>query len=359
MRKHLIFIALVIVVSFASCNIKKPEKKLAQKKSPNIILMIGDGMGLSELSSTFYYGEGESNFLRFDEIGFINTSSADSKITDSAAGATSLASDTKTYNGAIGLDADSISTPTLVEVLSKINYNTALLATSSITHATPAAFYAHVKNRNMQNEIAEQMVNSDIDFFAAGGLKFFQNRQDGKNLMAALSDKGFVVNDTLNQNYNMDKKYAFLLADDGMPAILKGRGDFLPEYTQHAIDYLTASDKPFFMMVEGSQIDWGGHDMNADYLISEMLDFDKTVGVALDFAEKDGNTLLVVLGDHETGGFTLGADNGNYNKIKPVFSTTSHSATLIPVFAYGPGADNFKGIYQNSEIFNKIMMMAN
>jgi len=355
MKKHIIFIAVIVVLSVTSCNTKKSEKKTVQKNSPNIILMIGDGMGLSELSSSFYYGKGESNFIRFKEIGLINTSSADSKITDSAAGATAFACDTKTYNGAIGLDVDSVFIPTIVELLAKINYNSALVATSSITHATPAAFYAHVKNRNMQNEIAEQMVNSDVDYFAAGGLKYFQNRKDGKDLMKVLSDSGFVVNDTLIQNYNADKKYAYLLADDGMPPILKGRGDFLPEYTQHALDYLSESEKPFFMMVEGSQIDWGGHDNNAEYLISEMLDFDKSVGVALDFAEKDGNTLVVVLADHETGGFTLGADNGNYNKIKPSFSTTSHSATLIPVFAYGPGAENFKGVYQNSDIFDKML----
>lgn len=355
MKKHIIFIAVIVVLSVSSCNTKKSEKKTVQKNSPNIILMIGDGMGLSELSSSFYYGKGESNFIRFKEIGLINTSSADSKITDSAAGATAFACDTKTYNGAISMDVDSVYIPTIVELLSKINYNSALIATSSITHATPAAFYAHVKNRNMQNEIAEQMVNSDVDYFAAGGLKYFQNRKDGKDLMKVLSDSGFVVNDTLIQIYNADKKYAYLLADDGMPSILKGRGDFLPEYTQHALDYLSESKKPFFMMVEGSQIDWGGHDNNAEYLISEMLDFDKSVGVALDFAEKDGNTLVVVLADHETGGFTLGADNGNYKKIKPSFSTTSHSATLIPVFAYGPGAENFKGVYQNSDIFDKML----
>ncbi len=358
MRKHLMFIALAIVLSFTSCNIKSPENKIVHKSNPNIILMIGDGMGLSELSSVFYYGKSESNFLRFEEIGLINTSSADNKITDSAAGATAFSCEGRTYNGFIGMDADSVAIPTVVELLSKINYNTALVATSSITHATPAAFYAHVKDRNMQNEIAEQMVNSDVDFFAAGGLKFFQNRKDGKNLIKNLRQKGFVVNDTMKHNYESDKKYAYILADDGMLPILKGRGDFLPDYTQHALDYLSESEKPFFMMVEGSQIDWGGHDNNADYLISEMLDFDKAVGVALDFAEKDGNTLVIVLADHETGGFTLATNNGNYNEIKPVFSTTSHSATLVPVLAYGPGADIFTGIYQNSNVFDKIMSLA-
>lgn len=355
MKKHFIFVAVVLVLSITSCNIKKPDKNIENNKNPNVILMIGDGMGLSELSSSFYYGNGESNFSRFTEIGLINTSSADSKITDSAAGGTAFATGRRTYNGAISLDADSVAIPTLVELLSEQNYNTALIVTSSITHATPATFYSHVINRNMQNEIAEQMVNSDIDFFAGGGLQFFQNREDGKDLLKDLNEKGFVVNATENDVYDTDKKYAFLLADNGMPPIIKDRGDFLPDYTQYAMNYLSASQDPFFMMVEGSQIDWGGHANNAEYLISEMLDFDKAVGVALDFAEKYGNTLVIVLADHETGGFSLTADNGNYNKIKPSFSSTSHSAVLIPVFSYGPGVDNFKGVYKNTDIFDKIL----
>lgn len=357
MKKQFYLISALLLMSLVSCNTDKPKdvKTTEVKKQPNVILMIGDGMGLSELSSAFYYGKKESNFSRFREIGLINTSSADKKITDSAAGGTAFATGEKTYNGAIGMNTEKVAIPNLVEVLSKINYNTALVATSAITHATPASFFAHVKVRKMQNEIAQQMPDSEVDFFAGGGLQYFQNREDGKDIIKDLKDNGFVVNDINNFSFESDKKYAYLLANDGMPTMLENRGNFLPQYTQHALDYLSKSDKPFFMMVEGSQIDWGGHANDADYLISELLDFDKTIGVALDFAEKDGNTLVIVLADHETGGFTLGADGDDYNKIKPTFSTGGHSTTLIPVFAYGPGAENFKGIYQNSNIFDKIV----
>lgn len=108
-------------------------------------------------------------------------------------------------------------------------------------------------------------------------------------------------------------------------------------------------------MVEGSQIDWGGHDNDAEYLIEELLDFDKAIGVALDFAKKDGETLVIVVADHETGGFTLSADGNNYNKIKPTFTTTGHSATMVPVFAEGPGSQLFNGIYENTEVYFKMM----
>lgn len=108
-------------------------------------------------------------------------------------------------------------------------------------------------------------------------------------------------------------------------------------------------------MVEGSQIDWGGHSNEGEYLVEELLDFDKTLGVVLDFAKKNGETLVIVTADHETGGFTLAADGKEYNKIKMSFSTGGHSATMVPVFAEGPGADIFGGIYENNEIYHKIM----
>ncbi len=138
--------------------------------------------------------------------------------------------------------------------------------------------------------------------------------------------------------------------------MLESRGDFLPNYTKIALDYFSKKKAPFFLMVEGSQIDWAGHENNSEYLIAELLDFDKTVGIAMDFAEKNKNTLVIVLADHETGGFTLAANGDDYNSIKPVFSTGGHSTTLIPVLAFGPGANNFKGIYQNNEVFNRLLL---
>ena len=348
----------IISVIILSCNNEKPADAVVLKNNPNVILLIGDGMGLSQLSAAFYYGESPSNFNRFKEIGFINTSSSSDTITDSGAGGTAFAIGEKTYNGAIGVNADSISIPNIVEILSKEGYNTGVISTSSITHATPACFYAHVISRGMQDDIAEQLVESNVDFFAGGGTSFFSNRKDSLDLMKKLADNGFVINhETTSEKFDINNKYGFLMAENGMPTMLENRGDFLPDYTKLALDYFDQSDESFFLMVEGSQIDWAGHSNDADYLIAEMLDFDKTVGVAMDFAEKNQNTLVIVLADHETGGFTLAANSGDYSTIKPGFATYEHSTTLIPVLAFGPGADNFKGIYQNNEIFHKILSM--
>jgi alkaline phosphatase len=147
-----------------------------------------------------------------------------------------------------------------------------------------------------------------------------------------------------------------------MPKMQEGRGDFLPQATQMAIDHLSQDKDGFFLMVEGSQIDWGGHANDSDYIIEETKDFDQAVTVALDFAEKDGNTLVIVTADHETGGYSLSAaevrKQRDYRHIKPTFSTGGHSASLIPVYAYGPGAANFQGIYQNNDLFKKMLRAA-
>ena len=330
----------------------------------NVILLIGDGMGLAQVSASFYYGDEPSNFERFPITGLIKTSSSSHKITDSAAGATAFSTGVSTYNGAIGVGPDEQPLTTLVELFSDEGVSTGLVATSSITHATPASFYSHVKSRDMQEEIATQLPASGVDFFAAGGTKFFARRADRANYLDSLKQHGFVLDTTqLNttKELSLDQKYGYLLAADGMPRMLDNRGDFLPQATEMAVNFLSQNENGFFLMVEGSQIDWGGHANDAEYIVTEVQDFNQTLGEVLDFAERDGNTLVVVTADHETGGFALastgertGAES-DYDQLNGTFSTSGHTATLIPVFAVGPGSELFSGIYKNTEIFHKIM----
>lgn len=347
------------VVATCSSFVQKGEPQ----KPKNIIIMIGDGMGLSQMSSAYYYGEDEPNFSRFPVVGLSQTSSSKEKITDSAAGATAISAGVKTYNGAIGLDENKECVETLLEYFSKQGKSTGLVATSSITHATPASFFAHEKSRNSAESIAKQMLNAPVDFFAGGGLKYFEQG----TLIEDMEAKGFVVN-TSALDKKIQKKdgtrYGYILAKDGMPKMTEGRGEYLKNASELGVDFLKGDEDGFFMMIEGSQIDWGGHANNANYLITEVLDFDKTIGAVLDFAEKDGNTLVIVTADHETGGFTLagkskkvpfGGLKADYNDIEPSFSTGGHSGTMVPVLAYGPGAEKFAGIYQNTDIHAKIL----
>ncbi|WP_111307263.1 alkaline phosphatase [Confluentibacter sediminis] len=358
-----------VVFSLFSCKTTTiVNKQITSHETPkNVILLISDGTGLSQISSAFYYKESTPNYTRFRNIGLIKTSSAEQDVTDSAAGATAFACGVKTYNGAIGVAVDKTDIENIVEIASSKNIKTGIIATSAITHATPASFYAHTLSRGEEEKIALYLTQSEVDFFAGGGLDYFNNRKDGQNLLNTFKEKEFIVNTTSLSDFSeiqSVKKTGFLLAKKEMPRMEDGRGDFLSKATELGIQFLNRDDSGFFMMTEGSQIDWGGHENNASYLISELIDFDDAVGKALDFAEKDGNTLVIVTSDHETGGFTLSAKNkkredgseySDYAEIGPTFSTGGHSATLIPVFAYGPGAEEFLGIYENNQIFEKIL----
>jgi len=354
-------IAAILMMAAGIINVEGQGESPHGKRPRNVILLIGDGMGLSQVSSPYYYSEEEPSFSRFQFIGLARTSAGSDPVTQLPAAATALSTGHKTYNMAIGVDMDTIPRENIVEILSKKGFNTGIIATSSVTDATPAGFYAHQPDRYMQREIAMDLIHSDIDFFAGGGIKYFQD-STGRNVF---EENG--INVTFGKLKKIKKpkpgdRYGFLLGVDRMPAMLEGREEFLSEASAMAIKFLSTGGEGYFLMVESSQIDWAGHGNQVDYLITEMNDFEQTIGDVLDLAEADGETLVIVTADHETGGFTLGAAGSNgydadYSIIAPTFASTNHSAALVPVFAFGPGAENFTGIYENTEIFHKLVSL--
>jgi len=332
----------------------------------NVILMIGDGMGVSQLSSAYYFPDEkdkdrEPAFSRFRYIGLARTSSGAEVVTQSPAAATALATGHKTYNNAVGVDLDTGILENIVEILSGNGYMTGVIATSSITDATPAGFYAHQADRYLHYEIARDLLKSEIDFFAGAGSKYFRDSTGAY----PFQEYGIEV------NWNKLKKikrpeagsrYGFLLGLERMPKMQEGREDFLARATSIAVDFLSTGEAGYFLMVESSQIDWAGHVNDVDYMKAEVNDFERTIGEVLDYAEKDGETLVIVTADHETGGLTLGAAGDNYygadySVINPTFASTNHSAALVPVFAFGPGAENFMGVYENTAIFHKLLSL--
>jgi alkaline phosphatase len=231
---------------------------------------------------------------------------------------------------------------------------TGLVSTSSITHATPASFIAHQGNRSSYEDIAADFLKTDIDVFIGGGYNHFAKRKDGRNLIKELEDKGYTVLQDINQIKTTESsKLAGLTAPDQNPRFEK-RGNMLPDATTTSINILSKNKKGFFLMVEGSQIDNGGHDNETGRIVGEMLDFDKAIGRALDFASKDGHTLIVVTADHETGGFAIMGGNMKTGDLRGEFTSKDHTGVMVPIFAYGPGAENFTGIMENTEIHHKI-----
>lgn len=345
MKRLLVF--LLLLATFNAYTQHKPRK---------VILMIGDGMGLAQIYAAMTVKGGHLALERCKVIGLSRTNSSDNYVTDSAAGATALSIGQKTYNGAIGMDSIGKPATTILEEAEARGLATGLVATSSITHATPASFIAHQKSRKMEEEIALDFLNTPIDVFIGGGQKFFMKRKDGRNLIDSLKAKGYFVALSVQDldKHRAPQPLAALLADNGLPRYSQGRGDLLKKAALKAIEILNNNPNGFFLMIEGSQIDWGGHNNDAQYIIEEMVDFDNTIEAVLDFANKDGNTLVIITADHETGGFALVGGSLKEKSVDGKFITTDHTAVPVPVFAFGPGAEEFQGIYHNTEIYHKI-----
>ena len=326
---------------------------ICSQDSPNIIFLIGDGMGLTQISTGMYANGNSTALEEFEYIGLSKTTSSNSFVTDSAASGTAMSSGEKTLNKVLGINSKNVTLKSILEICQDEGYKTALLATSSIVHATPASFYAKVISRYKYEDIALQFSKHSVDFFVGGGRNYFYKRTDGKNLIKEMDSYTFVKS---IEEYNKSKasKIGFFTYDLEPPSILENRKFPLDQLTKITLSKLNSSKSPFFIMIEGSQIDWGSHENNLNYLTTEFIEFNSAIQAALDFAKKDGNTLVIVTADHETGGLALLGGNISQKRVYGKFNTKGHSATMVPVFSYGPNSESFKGIYENTEIFKKL-----
>ncbi len=332
----------------------KPVVKEDTGSRKNIILLIGDGMGLTQITGARTMNGGNLNIFRCRTIGLQSTHAADKYVTDSGAAATAMACGQKTNYYWLGMDPDENPLTSIVVMAEENGLSTGLITTSEITHATPAAFYAHQVDRFQYEAIAMELIHKGVDFFMGGGKNHFNQRTDGLNLIDSLLLMDYQVTDDLTL-ISGAKKAAVFIAEASPVTYLQGRGDVLPNAVTIAVNRLSQNKKGFFLMVEGAQIDWAGEGNDQDYLMAEMLDFDRAVGRALDFAEADGNTLVIVTGDHETGGFALTDGSVTENSIQGQFVTWLHTGTMIPVFAIGPESEEFMGVYENTALFYKFL----
>ena len=353
--KKLIALSLAALICFGvmtACGQKEEE----QPKALNVIYMIGDGMALPQIYASMLASGEKMTFAEFPYIGVVDTHSASNDITDSAAGGSALASDHKTNNGMLGMNPDTIPMMTVLDALKTKGKETGIVVSCYVTHATPAAFYAKVPHRKQYEDIAMQLAESEnVNLIIGGGRKHFNQRKDSLNLIERMEGElGWKVYDTLVDIDTTLKKVAVLADDDHMPKAAE-RGNFLPMAVKTALRSLNGAENGFFLMVEGSQIDFACHANDSTWMMDEMMDFDYAVKVALDYAKKQGNTLVVVTADHETGGLTLPDPQGKYTNVVFNYSTGSHTCLPVLVFAYGPGAEQFTGWMQNKDLKAKIM----
>lgn len=340
---------------FHQAYVPKNASAFAKKKPKNVILLIGDGMGLTQIYSGYTANKGQLSLFNIPTQGFSITKASDSYITDSAAGATAMATGNKTNNRFISVDENGKPLELITQQLAKKGYKTAVISAGNITDATPAAFYAHQPERSYSEPIANDFLSNPSDILIGGGQKEFISRKDGKDLSKALIEKGYTFSDKFNSLDTIKNSRFVVLEDAAVVSMKNGRGDFLTKSFKKAVNTFSKTKNPFFMMAEGAQIDYGGHQNNVEYVVREMLDFDKLVGQAMEFVDQNPETLLIVTADHETGGLSLIDGSIEKGYVHGSFSTNDHTAVPVPIFAYGAGAQNFSGVYQNTAIYTKIL----
>ena len=334
----------------------------------NVIFLIGDGMGTSYTSAYRYLKDDPSTKFvddtAFDPylVGQQMTYPEDpsQNVTDSASAATAMAAGIKTYNNAIAVDNDESEVKTVLEAAKEKGKATGLVATSEITHATPASFGAHDIARKNMNAIADdyydELINGKhkVDVLLGGGTDLFE-RED-RNLTEEFEEDGYsYVTDRQGLLNNKDKQVLGLFAPAGMPKMID-RDDSVPsleEMTESAIDRLKKDKDGFFLMVEGSQVDWAGHDNDIVGAMSEMEDFENAFQAAIEFAKKDKNTLVVATADHSTGGFSIGAD-GIYNWFgEPIAAAKRTPDFMAQAILDGAGVSETLTEYIDLELTNE------
>lgn len=315
----------------------------AQRSPKNIILMIGDGNGLTQISSAVLANNGALSLTQIKSIGLIKTQSADDFTTDSAGAGTAIATGEKTNNRAIGTNIDGEPIPNLTEILSKKGFSTGIITTDEITGATPSSFFAHRTDRGMAAEIASDLQTSQLKLFISRPTAAVKN----------IEDTGFVMKTDINTiAASTELKIGAWFNTDRKD--LSGYIQNLALATKNGISYLN-KEKPFFLMVEGAKIDSYGHANDIDGVVTESISFDRAVAEAIKFADADQNTLVVITADHETGGLTIPQGNVGLHEIEADFTTNDHTGVMVPVFAYGPMSQEFQGVYENNEIFAKLL----
>lgn len=320
----------------------------------NLIVLIGDGMGIGQLTAMKMH-LGDIALDAFPVGGFVSTQSLSNFVTESGAGGTALSTGERTRSRMISQRPDGTPLRTLLEQGGRVGKATGAVSTSSVTHATPASFLTHCEDRGREFDIAAGIAASGVNVVIGGGRQFFLpaaeggKRSDGRNLVKEMQQAGYVYESRPDAEIAGDAKLLWLLDEDGLPPSDK-RDYSLRNLVLAALHALSRDPEGFVLMVEGSQIDWAAHDNDFTALKSELRDFDGAIGAALDFAQGDGETLVLVTADHETGGLTLMGDAPDGSDMTGKWIHDDHTGNMVPLMAYGPAAERFGGIKRNDEV---------
>lgn len=385
----LISIAMLALLFATSCNTPVAQKP----KVKNVIYLIGDGMGFGAVSSLLLSEDSLTGFEQAPVIGLSESCSANNYVTDSPAGGTALACGTRTKNGYLGVDPDGKPLTSILLKAQAMGKRSGIVVNTVLTEATPAAFYAGVTSRSMSFDIAKQFTESGVDVAIGAGLEPFIHRPDSVDLTATLIEKGYdvhldwrtVLNTTSdkfvgilpmgdvhrrNKSTNttagaaddaevcLAAKLAATSAENNDTTYFSEPTLYLEKATAKALEVLSRNNQQgFFLMIESAIIDGYGHNNDSEGMIEEMKEVDRTLQQLIAYVNQHPETLLVVTADHETGGTAVSYKSYEVGQRTPVqlsFSTKGHTGTVVPIFAYGAGAEAFAGIMKNTELPKKI-----
>jgi alkaline phosphatase len=362
----------------------------AEARPGKVILFVGDGMGLAQREAARLAAGGQAGRLAMDqleELCLVTTHAANALTTDSAAGATAWSAGCKTNNKFLAVGPDSAAVRTILEHARDAGYGTGLVTTTTLTHATPAAFAAHLSDRGAEARIAEQMLATRPQVMLGGGRAFWAHRsqpgskrEDERDLLAEARSAGYEVVQSAAELARLDlsrpRQLLGLFADGHLPYQYDRQDDQVPELaalTRTALEVLDHNERGFFLMVEGGRIDHACHDNDANRAVWEAIAFDQAVAEGIQYARRRNDTLVIAVADHETGGMSVGT--ACYDGFRQIprqgaypehglrldsllcigWTTKSHSAIPVVAGALGPGSEHFRGVMDNTELF-PIMM---
>lgn len=357
----LLFVSFTLVAEGVQEQRTLTTANAAEKNAKYVILLIGDGMATAQVAAAEAYLGSLSGkvlepmaFQAFPSQGMTTTYASNAFITDSAAAGTALATGTKTYSGAISVDEEGNVLKTIVEYVQERGMATGIASTTRMTHATPAVFASHNPDRNAENDIASDMADSGIDYIAGGGYRYFiddsreglkTKRTDGVDLISQMEDEGYVsfISEEMTEEFlawepKAGEKVVGLFSASHLDyAIDQANQPTVAELTRKGIELLSQDEDGFFLMVEGGRIDHACHANDGKTAIADTLAFNEAVKVAIEFYnEHPQETLVVVTGDHETGGMTLGFAGTKYDS---AFGLLEQQNISYENFTYGAFAD--------------------
>lgn len=340
---------------YESVEVVQPAKGKTPK---NIIFMIGDGMGLEQVSTAWTANRGELNMEQMPYVGLQRTYCLNWLVTDSAAAGTALASGNKTNKGMIATLPDGTELDTMMDFAKRAGKRTGVVVVCRLNDATPATFCCNNIDRDEAEEITADYLDCGVDFIAGGGMDYWRTkRTDGRDIFAEIGQKGYNTYESVEALMGAKElPVAAVLAPLELPSALSGeRGDMFRQMTAKSLEMLSKdNDEGFVLMVEGSCIDDWLHANRVDAAVEEILDFDRVVGDVLQWAEKDGETLVVVTADHATGAMTLLWGDIATGTVEVNFANEGHNGMMVPFFAYGAGAEKFDGVMENAELSQTI-----